>query len=81
MASDNEIFNSRLLGYIKKKENGSACVSIVAYRNSVTNERVALERTRARKIFHPDGEILAPEFIFKQFGIEPDRMLGKNKQK
>lgn len=76
MAIDNEILRSRLIGYIKKlKGTIISNITIVGYRDSFSGEYIALESSRAKRIFYPNGKIQALNFTYKEYNINPDSFI------
>ena len=62
MATNEEILNSRILGFIEPLGN-NARVTVLAYKNA-TGDYVIFEKNKAKSIFYPDGKVFAGKFQF-----------------
>ena len=74
MASNEEILNSRLIGFIEALPNSdNARISVMGYKNTSGNY-VALDVNHARQIFYPDGKVFAPSHHtdIEQYDIKSD---------
>ena len=64
MATNDEIINSRILGYIEPLGN-NARVTVIGYKNS-DGEYEVLEASKTKRIFFPDGKVFAGKFQFER---------------
>lgn len=68
MATNEEILNSRIIGFIEPVLNSdNARVTVVGYKGT-DGEYVALDKSKARAVFYPDGKVFAPKFQFDREG-------------
>lgn len=76
MATNEEIFNSRLLGYIQKNQSTFiSYITVVGYRNSSTEEFIALDSNQVASIFPPNGKLLATGFDYSGYEIKPNSFI------
>ena len=64
MATNEEIVNSRIIGYIEPLGN-NARVTVIGYKNP-DGEYVVLEASKAKRVFFPDGKVFAGKFQFER---------------
>lgn len=68
MATNDEIISSRIIGFIEPLINSdNARVTVVGYKNP-NGDYTALDRSKAKSIFFPEGKVFAPKFQFDREG-------------
>ncbi len=68
MATNEEILNSRIIGFIEPVPNSeNARVTVIGYKGT-EGDYVALDKSKARAVFYPDGKVFAPKFQFDREG-------------
>ena len=68
MATNDEIISSRIIGFIEPLLNSdNARVTVVGYKNP-NGDYTALDKSKAKAIFFPDGKVFAPKFQFDREG-------------
>ena len=68
MSTNEEILNSRIIGFIEPVTNTeNARVTVVGYKKS-DGDYVALDKMKATSVFFPEGKVYAPRFQFDREG-------------
>lgn len=68
MATNDEILASRIIGFIEPLLNSdNARVTVLGYKNS-DGDYTALDKSKAKSIFFPEGKVFAPKFQFDREG-------------
>ena len=62
MATTDEILASRIIGFIEPLGN-NARVTVLGYKNSA-GDYIALEKSKCKSVFYPDGKVFAGKFQF-----------------